>query len=211
MLPTNCAPLNVVKTSVYYLINVRNPKPEKVTEHLQRIDQHVTVADGVITALSNFAKMPFPDLHPFSIERCIEQALETNPLPEYIQLKIELPASLPPGLGDIDQLRIVFANLIRNAREAMQGGGDLTIAGRQVGDTIEVAVRDTGSGIAPENLRRIMEPLYSTKPRGLGLGLALARAILDKHGGSLTATSELGHGSTFTMTLFADVKQRFQR
>jgi len=201
-------PLNVVKTSVYYLVNARNPKPEKVTEHLHRIDQHVAVADGVITALSNFAKMPYPEMHPFSIERCITESLETNPLPANIQLTIDLPATLPPGLGDSDQFRIVFGNLMRNARDAMPDGGRLIVTGRQVGNGVEVAIRDTGTGIAPGNLHRIMEPLFSTKPRGLGLGLALARAILDKHRGSLTATSELGHGSTFTVVVLADTKQR---
>src|SRR5439155_515827 len=83
-------------------------------------------------------------------------------------------------LAAIDQVRIVFANLVRNAREAMPKGGSLTITGRQVSDGVEVAVADTGVGIPPELLSRIMEPLYSTKARGLGLGLAIARAILDK-------------------------------
>lgn len=204
-------PLNVVRTSVYYLINARSPKPEKVAEHLQRIDQHVAVADGVITALSNFAKMPLPDLRPFAVESCIQEALAANPLPQNIQLTMDVPATLPPALGDSDQVRIVFANLIRNARDAMSNGGCLTVTGRQVGDGVEVAFSDTGAGIAAENVHRIMEPLFSTKPRGLGLGLALARAILDKHRGNLAVTSEVGHGSTFTVTLLADTKSETQR
>jgi signal transduction histidine kinase len=118
---------------------------------------------------------------------------------------------LPPALGDSAQIGIVFANLIRNARDAMPNGGRLTVTGKQVGDHVEVAFSDTGAGIAPENLHRIMEPLYSTKARGLGLGLALARAILDKHKGSLAMTSEVGHGSTFTVTLLADTKSETQR
>ena len=66
---------------------------------------------------------------------------------------------------------------------------------------LEVAVADTGVGIAPADLGRIMEPLYSTKARGLGLGLAIVRAILDKNQGSLRVASELGKGSTFTVRL----------
>jgi signal transduction histidine kinase len=193
--------LNVVKTSVYYLLNARSPTPEKVAEHLQRIEQHVAVADGIITALSNFAKMPVPDLRPFSTERCAREALGANPLPEGVQVEVAFPADLPLALGDADQVRIVFANLVRNARDAMPQGGKLTVSGRRAGGGLEVLVSDTGVGIAPENLARVTEPLYSTKARGLGLGLALARAILDKNKGSLSATSELGRGSTFTVRL----------
>lgn len=197
-------PLNVVKTSVYYLLNARSAKPEKTAEHLKRIEGSIHVANGVITALSNFAKMPLPALSPFSVPRCISETLESNPLPAGIRVDVQIPESFPCGLGDIDQLRIVFGNLIRNARDAMPQGGTLTIAGAVIADEILVTITDTGEGIAPGNLGRIMEPLYSTKARGIGLGLALARSIVDKHKGSLKVTSELGKGSTFTVKLMAD-------
>jgi signal transduction histidine kinase len=203
-------PLNVVKTSVYYLVNARNPSPSKTAEHLQRIELHVVVADGVITALSDFAKMPLPNLRPFSVEKCIREALELNPLPDNTQATIECPATLPPALGDIDQIRIVFANLIRNGREAMPEGGRLCVHGRQVDDNVEIDITDTGVGISPENLSRITEPLYSTKARGLGLGLAIVRAILDKNKGSLLVTSELGRGTSCTVRLVAALEGRRQ-
>jgi two-component system, NtrC family, sensor kinase len=200
-------PLNVVKTSVYYLLNARNATAEKKTEHLQRIERHVTLADGVITALTSFAKMPVPNLRPIPVAQCIQEAIETNPLPANIQVTIDCPASLPPVLADIDQLRIVFANLVRNAREAMPNGGALSIQGRPVDDCLEVSVTDTGVGISAENLHQIMEPLYSTKARGLGLGLAITRAILDKNKGNLRLVSELGRGSTFTVRLTAVLQE----
>jgi signal transduction histidine kinase len=74
-------PLNVVKTSVYYLLNARNPTPEKKAEHLQRIERQVLMADGVITALSSFAKLPVPNLRPVRVETLVREALEFNPLP----------------------------------------------------------------------------------------------------------------------------------
>jgi len=91
----------------------------------------------------------------------------------------------------------------------MPQGGTLTIRGRQTDGGLEVVVSDTGVGIAPENLGRATEPLFSTKARGLGL--ALARAILDKHQGSLGATSELGRGSTFTVRLLATSPEEGKR
>jgi signal transduction histidine kinase len=196
-------PLNVIKTSVYYLLSARNPTPEKKAEHLQRIERHVVLADGVITALSNFAKMPVPNLAPFPVGRCVQEALDANPPPDKVQVVLDCPPSLAPVLADIDQVRIVFANLIRNAREAMPGGGRLSVTARQAGDAIAVEVADTGVGIPPDQLSRVTEPLYSTKARGLGLGLSLARAILDKNGGTLRVASEAGKGSTFTVFLKA--------
>lgn len=194
-------PLNVVKTSVYYLLNARQLTPEKTTEHLQRIERHVTVADGVISALSNFAKMPVPHQQSLSVARCVQEALELNPVPAKIAVTVECPADLPPVTGDMDQVRIVLGNLIRNAREAMSEGGQLTIRASPVDESVEIGVRDTGVGIPADTLSQIMEPLYTTKARGLGLGLAIARAILDKNGGSMRVESTAGQGSTFTVRL----------
>jgi len=200
-------PLNVVKTSVYFLLNARDPTPEKKAEHLKRIERQVVLADGVITALTNFARMPVPDLRPFAAKMCVEQALEANPVSSAITVALQFPERLCPVLADIDQVRIVFSNLIRNAREAMANGGRLTISATQVDSAVEVAFVDTGTGISAEHLNRIMEPLYSTKARGLGLGLALARAILEKNKGSLHVASEQGKGSAFTVRLTAAVTE----
>jgi two-component system, NtrC family, sensor kinase len=192
-------PLNVVKTSVYYLLNSRTLTPEKTKEHLQRIERHVASADGIITALNNFARLPVPTLRPFALEASVREALETNPVSAGVT--IACPPDLPPALGDPEQTRIVLGNLIRNAGEAMPQGGKLTFTARAVPHGVELDITDTGTGIAPENLKRIMEPLFTTKARGLGLGLAIVRAILDKNGGSLRVTSTVGKGTTFTLCL----------
>ncbi|WP_422926295.1 protoglobin domain-containing protein [Singulisphaera sp. PoT] len=196
-------PLNVVKTSVYYLLNARNPTPEKKAEHLSRIERQVELADGVIKTLSDFARMPMPSLAPVPVEPCVFEALEAYPPSKSIRLLLEFPPSLRDALADADQLRIVFGNLIRNARDAMIHGGDLSISGSDIDDVVEVAVSDTGIGIPEADLSRILEPLYSTKSRGLGLGLAIVRTILDKSGGSLRVDSQLGKGSVFTVRLLA--------
>jgi signal transduction histidine kinase len=196
-------PLNVIKTSVYYLLNARNATPEKKADHLQRIERSVDLADNVIASLSNFARIPVPELRPIAIEPLARAALEINPPGEAIEVAIECAPELPCALGDTDQLRIALGNLIRNASDAMPGGGRLAISGSEVDGAVDVSVSDTGGGIAPQELARIMEPLYSTKARGLGLGLAIARSIVEKNQGSLRVTSEPGRGSTFTIRLTA--------
>jgi signal transduction histidine kinase len=131
--------------------------------------------------------------------------LEASAPGSKIEVAVDLPVDLPAALADLDQIRIVFRNLISNAREAMPDGGKLTICGRHVGEYVEVSVSDNGVGISRENLSRILEPFYSTKAKGLGLGLSLVRAILDKNYASLGVVSEMGRGSTFTVRLRAAV------
>jgi signal transduction histidine kinase len=83
----------------------------------------------------------------------------------------------------------------------MPDGGELCISARAARDGIEIEVADTGPGIDEATLARILEPLYTTKARGLGLGLAIARAIIERHGGSLEVHSRPGAGSRFTVRL----------
>jgi signal transduction histidine kinase len=194
-------PLNVIKTSVYYLRNAKNPAPDKQQSHLERIDRQVAAADGVIMALNNFARLPLPDLQVVELQPLLQEALEANPLPDNIVVRLKLDSELPPILGDRGQLGIVFGNLIRNARDAMPDGGQLSISVEVNADQLGITVQDSGGGINPENLHRILEPLYTTKSRGIGLGLAITRAIIEKHSGRLSVASEPGQGASFTVHL----------
>ncbi len=196
-------PLNVVKTSVYYLLNAGNSTPQKNADHLKRIERNIELADNVISSLSSFARIPVPDLRPTEVEALVSDALEVNPPRDGIELAIDCPRQLPRVLGDPYQLRIALGNLIRNANDAMEHGGRLAISGCLVDGSIEISVSDTGVGIDPKDIDRIMEPLHTTKARGLGLGLAIARSIVEKNQGSLRVSSKLGRGSTFTIRLIA--------
>jgi signal transduction histidine kinase len=93
----------------------------------------------------------------------------------------------------------VYRNLITNAIQATQAGGRVTIATVRVRDTVEVSVTDTGSGIPSERLGAIFDDFVTTKKRGLGLGLAITKRIVEQLGGTISVTSEIGKGTTFTM------------
>jgi signal transduction histidine kinase len=194
-------PLNVVKTSIYYLMNAKNPSAEKKTEHLQRIERQVGLADKVITALSDFAKLPFPQVRPIRVSSSVTEALELTSLPPGIAVNLDKSNVDSGVMADPDQLRIVLTNLLRNARDAMPAGGQLSISVAETDDYVKIAISDTGIGISRDALSKIMQPLYSTKSRGLGLGLAITRAIIEKHRGELLVISEESKGSTFTVRL----------
>jgi signal transduction histidine kinase len=194
-------PLNVVKTSAYFILNAKNAPAEKIKSHLQRIERQVGVADRVITALNDFARLPVPELEPVDVEAILKDVMEVTTLPSSIQVEWSLGSPPPQVLGDRAQLHIVLSNLIRNARDAMPDGGMLTLAATPAGENVEVTVRDSGVGIAQNDLPRIFEPLYSTKAKGIGLGLSIAHEILGRHHGTLTVKSEPGAGSSFTVRL----------
>jgi len=197
-------PLNAISTSAYFLTNARGATPEKTAEHLARISRQVDVANRVVTALSDFARQRAPEMSPFSLRDCLIDVLETQQPPSEITVTMKIPENCPKILGDAEQLRIAFDNLIRNACDAIEDTGEITLTAEVNGGLVDFSVRDTGRGITADDLPKIMEPLFSTKAQGIGLGLAITRAILEKHGSELSVDSQPGHGATFTIRLTAD-------
>jgi signal transduction histidine kinase len=115
-----------------------------------------------------------------------------------VHVDVELDAELPflPGpQGDLEQLLL---NLLTNARDAMPGGGRLSVVARRAGPAVELAVEDTGIGIPPGDLDKVLEPFYTTKERGNGLGLSICRSIVWQLGGKLGIRSNLGQGTRVT-------------
>jgi signal transduction histidine kinase len=103
---------------------------------------------------------------------------------------------------DREQLDLALRNIVTNAVDAMDGGGTLTVTiSRFSDDQAELSFADTGPGIDPENLERIFQPLFSTKAKGIGFGLSIAKMIIDKHAGTIEARSETGKGATITVRL----------
>jgi signal transduction histidine kinase len=118
-----------------------------------------------------------------------------------IQVSLDLPDPLPKVLASRDQLTQVFLNLILNALEAMSTGGELDITARHVGDCIELRFVDNGPGLPSEVLDRLFEPFYTTRKRGIGLGLSISHSIIQQHGGTITASNAPGGGAVIVLTL----------
>jgi signal transduction histidine kinase len=118
-----------------------------------------------------------------------------------VQLRFETGESDLRFLFDPDTLRLALSNLVQNAIQASQPGQSIDIIGRDAGEKIEIRVTDQGSGIEPEHLESIFNPFFTTKPQGVGLGLALVSKIVDEHGGKISVRSEKGMGTTFEISL----------
>jgi two-component system NtrC family sensor kinase len=116
-------------------------------------------------------------------------------------VNVDVDAKVPPALFDEAQLRQALLNLLRNAREAMPGGGEIDVAVRAEGMSVVVTVDDRGSGISDEVRARIFDPFFSTKGEGTGLGLAITRQIVEAHGGTISCAPRDGGGTTFKIAL----------
>jgi signal transduction histidine kinase len=125
-----------------------------------------------------------------------DHARESN-----VQIRVIAAPNLPALKADPNHLTQVLLNLILNGLQAMPHGGTLTLEAKTSNSKFLIAVTDTGTGIAPENLSRIFDPYFTTKAQGSGLGLAISRRIIEDHGGTITATSEVGQGCRFEISL----------
>jgi two-component system sensor histidine kinase HydH len=118
-----------------------------------------------------------------------------------VRIQVIAAPNLPPLKADPNHLTQVLLNLMLNGLQAMPHGGTLTLEAKTSKGDFLIAVTDTGTGIAPENLSRIFEPYFTTKSQGSGLGLAISRRIVEAHGGRITAANESGGGCRFEISL----------
>ena len=215
--------VTVGKMAAIITHEVRNPlssiglNAELLQEELAASGSHEAVAMCAtivkevdrLTAITEeylrFARMPRPRLEREQLNSIVAELLEFQRetlTSRGVTVETRLDEGLPPVAADEAQLRQALLNLVRNAADAMSAGGALTVSTRRSADgAVEVSVKDTGGGIAAENLGRIFEPFFSTKKNGTGLGLALTQQIVTEHGGRIEVDSTPGRGTTFTLRL----------
>jgi len=122
-------------------------------------------------------------------------------MPESVEVHRDLDASLPTIRADADHLQQVFVNLITNAVQAMPEGGVLSVRTRKDGADVVIWVADTGAGIPEEAMPNLFQPFFTTKEKGIGLGLSVTRSLVEGHRGTINVESHVGQGTTFTVRL----------
>jgi signal transduction histidine kinase len=195
-------PLGVISNAVYLLRGDLGPTPtDAASRHLSTAEREVSAATVIVSDLLEFARQRDPVTTDVDAVALVDEALSVLPPPTGITVVRNLTE--PPVLlaADRDMLRQVLLNLVGNAYQAMIDGGTVTVGLTTEGSRLHVSVTDTGIGMAPEVSRRVFEPFYTTKARGVGLGLAVSRRIIDAHGGDIDVVSAPGKGTTFTVTL----------
>jgi PAS domain S-box-containing protein len=195
-------PLGVMSNAVYYLQTVLADRDDTVREYLDIIKNEIFGAERIVSDLLDAVRTKPPRPQLVSAEDVIRTGLEKCRIPENITVDIRAETQ-QPVLVDPLQMKQVFVNLISNAVEAMPEGGTLRISARVSGhpSSIEISIADTGEGITPENMKKLFQPLFTTKARGIGLGLVVVKNITEANSGTVSVDSETGKGTTFTVTL----------
>jgi PAS domain S-box-containing protein len=194
-------PLGVISNAVYYLKMVQPDADETVKEYLETISEEVNRSTQIVSDLMDFSRIKSVEREETAVSDLISEVLEKQPVPENVKMATTIPSDLPPVFIDLRRIRQVFDNLITNACHAMPEGGKLNISAIAEQDKVHVSFTDTGSGISEVNMEKVFEPLFTTKARGIGLGLAVSRNLVEANGGSIEVESAEDKGSTFTVIL----------
>ncbi|MGW8312471.1 MAG: ATP-binding protein [Desulfuromonadales bacterium] len=178
-----------------------NPGDQKL---IQRALQEIERLEGLVNELLNFSSLPETRLAPGDLATILRDTLflvSKQFQKQKVELHADIPEELPHQRIDSDRLKQAILNLLTNALDAMPGGGDLWISAQADSTGLQLTIRDTGEGIAPDHLALIFEPFYTTKGEGTGLGLSITHTIITSHGGRIEVQSRQGEGTEFKIFL----------
>lgn len=193
-------PLGVLHNSLYLLNHKLKDADEKVKKQLTIMERELMRSDKIIGDLLNFSRKREPSFAPTDLNEMIEEILSKVEIPGEVKVVKELD-SLQTIMADGAQLQSVFLNLITNGLQAMPEGGALRVRTKPGNGYVEVEISDTGVGIPEENLEKIFEPLFTTKSKGVGLGLSVTKRFVENHGGTIEVESKPNAGTAFRVRL----------
>jgi signal transduction histidine kinase len=171
------------------------------SEMINAIDESIKYADKIVSDLQDFARNTEPEPIEINLESLIQETLSGISIPKNVKISMKHDQRLSKVYVDPNQFRRVFTNLTTNAIQAMENGGTLTISTNKTNGFLEVSFKDTGVGIPKENMKKLFHPLFTTKAKGMGMGLPICKKLVEMHGGTMKVESEIGKGTTVTVKL----------
>jgi PAS domain S-box-containing protein len=201
-------PLTGISSATYYLKTKLSQKMDtKSKEMLELIEKDIQYANKIIADLVEYSREMKLELTETTPKSIMKNALFLVKIPENVQIA-DLTQNKPKAKLDVDKMERVFSNLIKNAVDAMPEGGKIAISSKESDGNVEIMFVDNGIGMTKEVLERIWTPFFTTKARGMGLGLPICKRIVEAHGGNISAESVVGKGSMFTVTLPIELKTK---
>lgn len=200
-------PLGAIRNALFVL--KKKTTDSGVSGDTQKLNQLIEILEKeterslkIVNDLLGFSRTAKPTVSPTNIRAIIESSLSRLKISEKIKRVVLVEDPVPLVLVDASQIEQVFINLIQNACDAMPMGGLLTISAQREGNSVlAITFADTGCGVPDTIKNLIFDPLFTTKPKGLGLGLAVSSSIIQRHGGSIDLKSKEGEGSSFIVNL----------
>ena len=196
-------PLGIINNAAFTLQRTVKEGKGTITQQIQIIREEVARSDRIITELIGYAQLAEGRVEKLDVIEELESAI-ARVLPAAANYQIEVRrdygAVLPPLLIQRNHLAEIFANLLQNAREVLNGQGIIDVSAHYVKDySVMVVIADNGPGISSELCEKIFEPYFTTKERGTGLGLAIVKHNVETYGGTVQVESELGKGTRFVL------------
>jgi two-component system NtrC family sensor kinase len=188
------------------LLKTEIPADNKRRRILEMALSETVRLSDLLRKMLSFSKPDQEERHPVDINSVLDEILLLHEK-QLRENDINLVATFAEGLGLVkaskNQLRQVFLNMVANARDAMPGGGTLSVVTGEAADKVYVEVSDTGTGIREEHLDKIFDSFFTTKGevKGVGLGLSVCYGFIEDHGGDIEVKSQVGEGTTFTISL----------
>lgn len=180
------------------------PSGSPVREVLLEVQKEVQRIKKILSDLTDYARIRPPDLQPGNLQETVEHAVSlarTQAQAQSAELELTADPAMPPVKHDGVQIQQLTLHLLRNALQALEGTGRVTVEVAARDGFAVLSVSDTGRGLAPEKLADVFRPFVKFRGQGSGMGLAIARRISEAHGGRLQAVSTPGQGSTFSVWL----------
>ena len=188
-------PLNVIRNCAYLLnMHLTEKGDEEALKSLQVLDKQIDIANRIVTDLMDFTRLQPPSRQRADLTALVNESLTYATVPEDINVNTALNGNSLSVHVDAEQIGRVFTNVIHNACQAMHGRGNLDITADIEESHVWVSFRDSGCGISPENMNKIFEPLFTTKPNGFGLGLAISKRLVEQNDGEIIVESQWAAG-----------------
>jgi signal transduction histidine kinase len=198
-------PLGVMLNAVYFLemtMPDSSPASPKAREYLALLREQIRLSERIVSDLLDSARTRPPQRSAVAVEPLVTDHASRVTMPERIRFEYDVAPDVPRVFADPDQVGQILVNLLTNGVQAMDGrGGTLTVRARERDGRVRIDVQDTGEGVPAEHMGKIFEPLFTTRARGIGLGLSVSRTLARANAGDLTVMNDPGGGAVFTLDL----------
>lgn len=199
-------PLTSINTAAYYLKKRLASNMSKETrEILEIIQKSVKYSDKIINDLLEYSTEIQLELTETTPKSLVRQALHKVEVPDHIEM-LDFTLSKTKMRADVKKMERAFVNIIKNAVDAMPKGGTLTIRSKEANGNLKISFFDTGIGMSKDVVEKIWKPLFTTKAKGMGFGLAICKRIVEAHEGEISVESTVGKGTVFTLKLPTTLK-----
>ncbi|MBC7894270.1 MAG: HAMP domain-containing protein [Cytophagaceae bacterium] len=193
-------PLGVMSNISYYLSTALTDVPPKAREHLAMLRRQVGLAERIVTDILDFTRVKQPETATVPVEAFVDAQLQRVTLPETVRVERSVAPGVPDMSADPFQVGQVLYNVLTNAAQSMEPrGGVLGVRAHGTNGSVFIDVTDEGPGVPEEHHEQIFEPLYTTKLRGIGLGLSVSRTLAQANGGTLRVAQSSARGTTFRL------------